>query len=104
MYSIMSQMVLIAQPEIKEKMIVLNVNGENARFKCVYSGKFSSLPVKLEKAIFFDMFVDFSRPYSSPENLTPSEILDVEESWREITSGRSRKCTNVEEFLAELKR
>lgn len=36
--------------------------------------------------------------------LTPAEVIDVEESWREIQEGQSETFTNVNEFLDELKR
>ena len=36
--------------------------------------------------------------------LTPAEVTDVEESWREIQEGQSETFTNVNEFLDELKR
>ncbi len=35
--------------------------------------------------------------------LTPAEIVDVKESWREIEEGRAKKFRSVNEFLEELK-
>lgn len=98
----MSQSILVTQPELEKKTIV--VIRDDFTHKYLYNAKFVSLRVKLEKTHFVDLLVDFSKPYSSPDHLNPSEISDVEESWREITSGRSRRCIDVEEFLAELKR
>jgi len=98
----MSQSILITQPEYEKKAIV--TTRDDFVQKYLYSAKYLSFPIKLEKTRFIDLLVDFSRSYSSHAQLTPSEISDVEESWREMRSGRSRKCVDVEEFLAELKR
>jgi hypothetical protein len=43
------------------------------------------------------------RVLSSPDYLTPSEIIDVEASLQELKEGKGKKFTNVDEFLKELK-
>ncbi len=98
----MSQVIQVSLPEMEKRTVVVTRN--NFMSKCFYTAKFFTMPVKQEKSDFLHLLLDFSKPYSSPDHLTPSEISDVEESWVEIQQGRSRRCANVDEFLAELKR
>lgn len=40
----------------------------------------------------------------SPDQLTASEIADVNAGWKEIEEGKAKRFTSLEAFLAELKR
>jgi hypothetical protein len=98
----MSEVIQVSPPEMEKRTVIVTRN--NFMSQCFYTDKFFTMPVKKEKSDFLHVFLDFSKPYSSPDHLTPSEIADVEVSWVEIQQGRSRRCANVDEFLAELKR
>ena len=98
----MPEVIQVSLPEIEKRTVVVTRN--NFTSKCFYTAKFFTMPVEKEKNDFLHLLLDFSKPYVSPDHLTPSEIADVEDSWAEIQRGRSRRCANVDEFLAELKR
>jgi len=74
------------------------------RYEFSNGQKFISPLQIVEKGKFRHFLMDFARLLPSSDFLTPSEILDVEISWREIEKGKAKRYRTVDEFLAELKR
>lgn len=97
----MSLKIAFKEPEFKKRIAF---TGTDFAHKCLYEAKFFSMPIKLERSNFVNLQLDFSKPCSSPDYLTPAEIRDVKVSCREIREGHSRKFENVNDFLDELKR
>jgi len=94
----MQKLVLVSRPP-KIKGGIISLVGKDFTYKFLNGQKFIArmfTALKEEKYTHFLIGVsDF---------LTPAEVTDVDESWREIEEGQSETFTSVNEFLDELKR
>jgi len=72
-------------------------------YRFVNGQKLFPLPVIFEKEKFKEFSIEFARVPVSSDFLTSTEIIDVEESWKQIDDGKAKKFRSVEEFLEELK-
>ena len=92
----MKTILILEQPKMKSQMTKFTV--ESFRRGYVNGQKFVSLPEILAEYEFESILLDFG------DFLTPAEIIDVEESWREIEEGKAKKFESTDEFLEELKK
>jgi len=77
--------------------------GKDFIYEFVNGQKFVPLPLILEEKEFKQFSVYFAKVPVSPDFLTPTEIVDVDVSWREIKEGQAKRFRSVDEFLEELK-